>query len=64
MLPCLGVLIAVWLSAASALGEEPLVFIQAGELPIILSAPHGGQLAIPNVEEREQKGRRTAGEAL
>jgi N-formylglutamate amidohydrolase len=61
MSPCVLVLIAVVLSAASASAEEPLVFIQAGELPIILSAPHGGQLPIPDVDEREQNGRPTGG---
>ena len=39
----------------------PLVFIQKGELPIILSAPHGGNLPIPNTEERQRGERPTGG---
>ena len=36
--------------------ETPLVSVEAGNLPIILSAPHGGSEPIPGVSEREGKG--------
>ncbi len=32
---------------------ERLIFVQEGELPIILSAPHGGTKAVPGVEARQ-----------
>ena len=54
-------LVAAWLFAASSRAEEPLIYIQQGELPIILSAPHGGQLSIPEVDERQRNGRPTGG---
>jgi N-formylglutamate amidohydrolase len=36
------------LAALLFLNEDPLIFIQKGELPIIISAPHGGRLPIPD----------------
>lgn len=56
-------LLAVYLAAAflglSSIGrcESPtsLVIIQKGDLPIVLSAPHGGTQKVPQVEE-ERKG--------
>ena len=40
------------------LGEETSRFVrtQAGELPIILSAPHGGKLDVPDVAVRKGEG--------
>ena len=40
------------------LGEESTRFVQtqAGELPIILSAPHGGKLEVPDVAVRKGEG--------
>ena len=35
---------------------ESLITIESGDLPIILSAPHGGRGAIPNVAERQGEG--------
>ena len=32
---------------------EELVMVQAGQLPVVLSAPHGGTLQIPGVEPRQ-----------
>ncbi len=37
-------------------GDAPLVFVRAGDIPILLSAPHGGRLAIPDVPERKADG--------
>jgi N-formylglutamate amidohydrolase len=51
--------VAAWATAAAVLfGAEPhpLVTVEKGELPIILSAPHGGMLEIPGVMPREGKG--------
>ncbi len=41
-----------------AFGDEPSRFVrtQAGELPIILSAPHGGTLEVPDVAVRKGEG--------
>lgn len=36
--------------------KNPLVTVEKGELPIILSAPHGGGLTIPGVEPRKGEG--------
>jgi N-formylglutamate amidohydrolase len=41
--------------------DEPSRFVrtQAGELPIILSAPHGGKLDVPDVDVRKGEGLKT-----
>jgi N-formylglutamate amidohydrolase len=46
-----------------AFGDEPSRFVrtQVGELPIILSAPHGGKLAVPEVAVRKGEGLKTGG---
>ena len=46
-----------------AFGEEPSRFVwtQAGDLPIILSAPHGGKLVVPDVAVRNGEGLPTGG---
>ncbi|MFM7071854.1 MAG: N-formylglutamate amidohydrolase [Planctomycetota bacterium] len=41
---------------AGAAEPHPLVTVEKGELPVILSAPHGGGLDIPGVMPREGKG--------
>lgn len=43
--------------------DEPVRFVrtQAGELPIILSAPHGGKLDVPDVDVRKGEGLKTGG---
>jgi N-formylglutamate amidohydrolase/phosphoribosylformylglycinamidine (FGAM) synthase-like amidotransferase family enzyme len=57
--------LVAWLSvgtaAAQSVAKKPpevarFVTTQTGQLPIILSAPHGGALVIPDVEAREGKG--------
>ncbi len=52
------------LSAQEKADKNPLsefVFTQRGELPIIISAPHGGTRELPNVPERKGKGMKTGG---
>ncbi len=39
--------------AASLRAEEALVHTELGELPIVLTAPHGGKQRIPGVQDRE-----------
>ena len=43
--------------------DEPSRFVrtQTGELPIILSAPHGGKLDVPDVDVRKGEGLKTGG---
>ena len=38
---------------------EQMVVVNEGQLPIIISAPHGGLFQIPNVEARQGKGMET-----
>lgn len=49
--------------ATVARSEESARFVQTqkGELPIILSAPHGGKLDVPNVDVRKGEGLPTGG---
>jgi glutamine amidotransferase-like uncharacterized protein/N-formylglutamate amidohydrolase len=47
---------ALGLNHARAQSTQDLVSITRGELPIILTAPHGGREAITGVEEREGEG--------
>jgi glutamine amidotransferase-like uncharacterized protein/N-formylglutamate amidohydrolase len=49
---CAGALLFLWAGAAQADETTKLVYAQSGELPIILSAPHGGKLEIPDVPPR------------
>jgi N-formylglutamate amidohydrolase len=60
----LGLLLCSWLPSHSAAAppaakpaiDRSLITVQRGDLPIILSSPHGGRLAIPGVEERTNQG--------
>lgn len=56
-----GWLVAGTVAAQTTTATEPFngsayITTQAGQLPIILSAPHGGALPIPNVEPRAGEG--------
>ncbi len=61
--------VALGLLAPNLFGQEQAVklslgtyvFTQAGELPIIISAPHGGTLEIPGVGKRDGTGLPTGG---
>lgn len=41
--------------------ESKFVLVETGELPIIVSAPHGGQLDVPEVDVRRGEGLNTGG---
>jgi N-formylglutamate amidohydrolase len=45
-----------WAIPCGGSEPEPLVLAKAGNIPIILSAPHGGRTAIPDVEPRKNGG--------
>jgi N-formylglutamate amidohydrolase len=46
---------------AAKLELSELVFTQQGDLPIVISAPHGGTRSIPDVPERKGEGMKTGG---
>jgi N-formylglutamate amidohydrolase len=48
-------LLGALLVCCPAVAQETLVSAHAGEVPIILSAPHGGRLPIPGVPERQNR---------
>lgn len=51
----LAALLAVPAALAVAKAPEELVIVQRGTLPILITAPHGGQAAIPGVAPRNVK---------
>lgn len=53
-----------WLVAASAQEPAPFIFAQRGEMPIILSAPHGGALPLPDVAVRDPTGKPRGGRGV
>ncbi len=65
LLPPCGLLFAQWSGFEPILVHfetpNPYVKTQMGNLPIILSAPHGGDLAIPNTQIRKGVGLATGG---
>lgn len=58
----LALLAPAGLSAAEPVEPKDFLHVQRGELPIIITAPHGGSLAIPGVPKRVgPEGERTSG---
>ncbi|MFO0902619.1 MAG: N-formylglutamate amidohydrolase [Pirellulales bacterium] len=55
-LAALGFACAAAANGLFAAEPHPLVVVQKGTLPVILSAPHGGTLAIPDAEPRRGEG--------
>src|SRR5689334_19717781 len=59
---CFLTVLAAAVPLVASAEDSPLVRTQSGDLPIIVSAPHGGTLPVPNVEEaRDIKGKPTGG---
>lgn len=59
-MPLLFILAAMLLVAAPASAQsttDDFVLVQKGELPIILTAPHGGRLALPGIAVRNIEGK-------
>lgn len=54
-MPALPAFVAALALAADPPKADPLVHIQKGTLPVIVSAPHGGRLPIPGVPERQAR---------
>jgi N-formylglutamate amidohydrolase len=53
-MPRLTALLLLALLPLSTRADTPLITVQPGNLPIILSSPHGGRTEIPNAKPREQ----------
>jgi len=51
------------LAGTSLRAAEDLVHVQAGTLPIVLTAPHGGSSAVPGVAPRDVAGKPASGAA-
>lgn len=45
----------ILLCCVPARADDQLLLLQSGEVPIVLSAPHGGHLPIPGVEPRQDR---------
>lgn len=56
LLGCFCVLLTAATSFAHAQEAKQLIYSQQGELPIIISAPHGGELEIPDAKPRTGEG--------
>ncbi|MCX7048940.1 MAG: hypothetical protein NTX50_26070 [Candidatus Sumerlaeota bacterium] len=53
---CLAVLAVPACATAQRLDGNDYIAVQKGNLPVILSAPHGGQMAVPGVDPRKGEG--------
>ena len=60
LLPALNVR-ATFAAEEKQFGAADFISVQKGDLPIIISAPHGGTTAIPGVPERKGEGMKTGG---
>ena len=51
----------VALTPACGRGDEELLIIHEGDLPIVISAPHGGTIDLPDVPIRKGEGLKKGG---
>ena len=54
-------LLLLWLTIPGVLAQddEQLLILRDGELPLVISAPHGGRLAVPGAPVRKGEGLKT-----
>ncbi|MCA9024664.1 MAG: N-formylglutamate amidohydrolase [Planctomycetaceae bacterium] len=48
-------LMLLWSSTAAQAADAPLILVEVGELPVLITAPHGGTTMVPGVPVRESR---------